>query len=365
MNLRALLSRLPLAPDRTDPAAWTRMARTLFATFVAAVVGVFALVALVDPYNVVPFSPKVKRELMDINQRWLYPSVVRSGRYDSLVIGTSTSRLLDPEKLNAALGGHFANLAMNSATAWEQIQILDLYRRERGAPKTLIVGIDVVWCNVEADRERITFRGFPEWMYDDSRWNDLAYLLNFKTIEIAGRQVGNWLGLRPPRIRADGYEVFVPPEASYDLERARGHIWGAGTRRIVPQIPAVQLSAAEAAALRFPALDWLEAQLAPLAGKSRILLVAMPVHVAAQPQPGSHAAAVEATCKQRLSAMAARVGAQAMDWRIASPLTSDDQNYWDNLHFRLPIAGKVIEGLAQHLQGRDEAEDGSWRRLTP
>jgi len=41
---------------------------------------------------------------------------VRSGRYDSAVVGTSTVRLLDPQRLGALFGARFANLGLNAGT---------------------------------------------------------------------------------------------------------------------------------------------------------------------------------------------------------------------------------------------------------
>src|SRR5690606_21597141 len=140
--------------------------------------------------------------------------------YDSLIVGSSTSRLLDPERLNGPFGARFVNMAMNSMQAWEQRIMIDLFLRTVGAPKVLLIGIDAVWCNPQADRLRAEY-GFPEWMYDDDRWNDLLHLLNTATAEITGRMIGNRLGLYGERVRQDGYGVFVPPEEQYDLAKAR------------------------------------------------------------------------------------------------------------------------------------------------
>jgi hypothetical protein len=49
----------------------------------------------------------------------MYPQILRTRRYDSIVVGTSTIRLLDPVALDRALGGHFASVALLSGTAWE------------------------------------------------------------------------------------------------------------------------------------------------------------------------------------------------------------------------------------------------------
>lgn len=352
-----------------DGAAWRGMARTTAITLAGGLGLVAGTIYLVDPYDVVPFSPPAPRPMMDLNQRWLYPAVARSGRYDSLVIGTSTIRLLDPQRLDRAFGGRFANLAMNSATAWEQDQLARVFLRAAGPPRTLVIGIDTVWCAQDADTRRITFRGFPEWMYDDDRWNDLVHLLNGKTLEIAGRLVGYWLGLRDARYRDDGFEVFVPPEASYDLARARTHLYPDGAARPAPVDPPVRLDPALVETIRFPAHDWVDGLLGETRGRTRVILAAMPVHVSAQPVPGSEAAAVERLCLDRLAAIARRHGAVMVDWRYPSALTREDANYWDPLHYRLPVAERLVEDLRAAASGGTSPDgtspDGTWRVTAP
>lgn len=334
--------------------------------FAFAALGLTAAIALavwlLDPYGVSPLRLPIARPIMDINQRYMYPQVVRSGDYDSVLIGTSTSRLLDPKDLDAAFGGRYANLAMNAATAWEQTELAKLYLRHRPAPRSVIIGLDQMWCQEERNLVRITFRGFPAWMYDENRWNDLPELLNTKTLEIAGRLVAFHLGLMPERIRRDGYEVFTPPEATYDLARARWHIWkDRGATAIAPAEPPASLSEAEAAALRFPALDWLDELLRLMPTTAFRLLAAMPLHVAAQPTPGSRDAAVAAVCTDRIAAIARRHGVRFVDFAIASPITTVDANYWDPLHYRLPIANRIVAGLKAAAETGRDAPDGTYK----
>jgi hypothetical protein len=325
-------------------------AKAFLKAFAGAAAGVsallFAAVLLLDPYGVSPVRLPVPRVIMDINQRYMYPQIARAGLHDSVVIGTSTSRLLDPKALDQAFGGRFANLAMNAGTAWEQMELAKLYLKRNPAPRTFILGLDQMWCLPEAVIERTTFRGFPAWLYDDNPLNDLPELFNLKTLEVAGRVAMHHLGLMPERIRADGYEVFTPPETTYDLARARFHIWRERPGgRITPQMPARVLTEGEAQALVFPAIAWLDSLLGQLPQGSRRLLVHMPLHMAAQPTPGSLVAAQVALCKARIDAIAAKHRANVIDFAIDSPLTREDSNYWDPLHYRLPIADRIIAGM--------------------
>ena len=322
------------------------------------------LILLLDPYGVSPIRLPIQRPIMDINQRYMYPQIVRSRRYDSLVIGTSTSRLLDPEALNVAFGGRFANLAMNAATAWEQSELLKLALRHQSAPKTVIIGLDQMWCVDEQNLQKITFRGFPEWMYDDNPWNDLPGVFNSKALEITGRLAAYHLGWMKERIRRDGYEVFTPPEQTYDLARARAHIWrGYAGQSITPVEPPVILAAQTSAALQFPALQWLDDILTRIPHSSQRILAAMPLHIAAQPMPGSAEAARITVCKERIAAIARKHDLRFADFSIGSAITRDDANYWDPLHYRLPVAKRIIDGLQTAVQSGQDSPEGLYKVL--
>ena len=344
-----------------DDAAWRRVVRLFLSVFVGALALVYLFILLVDPYDLVPFSLPMERPLVSGSQRYAYPQVMRSRRYDALIIGTSTSRLIDPQALNGPFKAHFANMAMNAGTAWEQWTAFEYFRRVAGAPKVLIVAGDGAWCEPNADTHRVTSHGFPEWLYDDSRLNDFVKMFSSDTVEVAARLIGYHLGWYRARSRYDGFEVFTPPENEYDLVRARRGIWRGGEPRALPDLPPPQLSEAERRALKFPALDWMQQMFTELPQATRKVVAFMPVHVTAQAWPGTRAAAVEAECKARIAAVARRHGATMIDWRIASPITREDSNYWDSLHYRLAVAQRVARELVAAVVEGAESPDGDYR----
>jgi hypothetical protein len=341
---------------------WKRFVVLFARTFAATLAVSYAFVLLVDPYDIVPFSLRFERSLVSISYPFMYPQVVRSGKFDSLIVGTSTSRLLDPAFLGKALDVRLANLAVNSMMAWEQKTMVEYFERHVGPPKALIVAIDGVWCNENADRARHNPVGWPDWLYDDNPWNDYLYLLNEPTLEIAVRLVGNKLGLYRERVRFDGFEVFTPPDETYDLERARRDIWRDRSPETVPDLPPPPLSERERASLSFPALEWLDRMMSRLPASTTKVMAFMPVHVAAQPWPGTKGAAIEAACKARIAEIGRKTGAKVIDWRIASPITREDRNYWDSVHYRLPIAQRLQQEIVDALNGRRSA-DGTYRIL--
>jgi hypothetical protein len=252
---------------------------------------------------------------------------------------------------------------MPSMSAWEQFQAVDYFRRTVAMPKAVLIGLDHEWCG-EGASPRSRDEEFPSWAFSGNRWNALRYLLNSATLEVAGRTVGALLGLYPPKLRADGFEIFVPPDSTYDAARARDRIWtpGNGPTR-GPRPSPLALSEAERGAMSFPIMTLLDQALAELPSSTEKLLIFTPVHVASQPPPGSYREAMEAECKARAASIARARGATLIDWRISSPLTTEDTNYWDMVHYRLPIAYRLIEDLGRVVHQGRESSDGSYRIL--
>ncbi len=344
--------------------AWVQWSRWFLAAAMVVAGLLFAFVAVLDPFGMRVHAGQAPRPIMDINQRFMYPQLVRSGRFDAAVIGTSTMRLLDPEVLSRGLGARFVNLAMNAATPWEQVQMAQLFRQHVRAPKRLIWGIDTTWCEADAvdEAKRLTPRPVPAWLSREVGWSDWPKLLNLTNLEIAGRLMAYRLGWSPERIRGDGYEVFTPPEASYDIARARGHIYaghGGTIADLAPLSPPAAIAPAESATWRFPALSWLEESIATLPKSTQVMLVLPPAHLMAYPREGSAGWQRYARCKADIAALARRHGAVVVDYAHASPITSQDANYWDPLHFRLAVAARFGEELARIGKGDAPLADGA------
>jgi hypothetical protein len=335
---------------------WTRFVRVFLGVFLGglAVGGLFIL--LVDPYGVVPFSLPIERPLVEGNQRLAYPRLIRSRRFDALIIGSSTARSLDPEQLNGPFGVRFANLAIAGGRAGEQMALLDYYLRTVGAPKVLIVNLDFFWCDPDAERKGFFHTDFPYWIYDDNPWNDYAHLFNTNTLEIAGRIVGAHLGLYRGQYRADGFALFTPPDAQYNLEHARKQITGPPA----DGLPSITASGEGPDGLKFPALDLLAPVLARIPSSSLKILLFLPMHAAIQGKPGTLQTSIVAACKARVASLATAHGAKVIDWLIESPITTDDSNYWDPMHFRIAVARQIERGLIDAMVRSQEPSDGSY-----
>lgn len=324
----------------------------------------FAAAVIVDPYDSLLISPPFERVPITQNQRFAYPALAREPRFDSAVIGTSTSRLIRPDKLAETMGGSFVNLSMNSATAYEQTRIFALFLRHHPRPKTVLFGIDVVWCSPAKTYRKYTTRPFPPWLYDDNPWNDLMHLFNFPTLEEVGRMIAYFTGLRPPRYGLDGYSNFLPPESDYDLAKVQRGIYGdQGPRRRAVESGAPD--ATKRARWTFATHALFREMLSTLPDDSRKIVFFVPYHHFIQPAPGSRKEAVWSECKRRLTKIAAGfANSHVLDFMIPSEITLADENYWDTLHYSWRTADRVIELIAQGVE-QERSAPGYFDYLEP
>mgnify|MGYP001171438839 CR=1 FL=1 len=348
------------ARQTNDAASWRRFTRLFLGLFGGAITLLTLAVIVANPFRAVPYRTG-GLPLMTSEQRLLYPSIARDPAFDSAVFGTSSIRLLRPSLLDAELGGRFAQLAIDNATAWEELQVAALFARSRPAGQTVrrvILGIDVRWCTVETASPPLDRHAFPATLYDQSRLNDLQYLLSFASIEAVGR-LAKLLNDESPRFDAAGYGNFLPPDSEYDLARVREKLWGNAGRdtRQPPQTP-VALSESERAALPFASHAALRDFLALWPDQTEVLLLFVPYHIARQPVEGSRGAAHWAECRRRIVDIArSRPRTGVADMMIASPVTREDSNYWDPLHYRIGVADRLPGLIAgAWLQGKDLPE---------
>ena len=306
---------------------------------------VYGFVALVDPWGVLPLSPTLPRAPISTNARFSFPALARSAMFDSAIIGTSTSRMLRPAVRDPALGARFANLAMNSATAWEQARLLALFARHHAAPRAVLVGLDAAWCERVAPQD--SGRPFPAWMYDGSPWRGYREIATLYAVQEAANQFAVVTGLKRRRYGPDGYTSFLPDDNRYDPARVAAIFTQWGDARNEAVVP-----------VALPALPLLAAGLAALPPATEKLLVFMPSEIGQHGAPGSDAAALLAACKAAVVDVArVTAGALVVDFQIDSPITRARDNYWDPLHYRITIADRIMADLAAARGGRAGPDD--------
>jgi len=342
---------------------WARFLKRLALSAVAAAAALLAFLFVVDGYDTVFFAPRFDREPVTSNQRFAFPALARKDRFDSAIIGTSTTRLLQPAELNPLFDARFVNLSMNDATAWEQARIFSVFQRHHAKPRVVVFGIDVVWCEVGEDFRKLTPRPFPTWMYDDNPWNDLANLFNLPALEETGRQFAYLTGLRRAKYGKDGYTNFLPPDGQYDPARALLRIYGPGGKVPPPASRPEAITEAEIASWRYPMHGLMRDMLASLPPETIKVLAVVPYHIHNQPAPGSRADRQWQECKRRLAVLAGAAGnGHVVDFMIESPLTVEDANYWDMLHFRGSLTAILSRGMAEAAREKRD-KPGLYRYL--
>lgn len=330
--------------------AWRRFVFFLIGAFAICSFACYGFILVMDPYQNVPFAPDLPRAPVSQNQRYAYPALARDPRFDSAIVGTSMVRLLKPERLNELLDARFVNLAMNSATAHEQVQMNALFLRHHPTPKVLVYALDDSWCRAVEQPERYTFRDFPEFMFDENRWNDLLYLFNDKALENAVRMLELVRGAREPKYGRDGYFDFTRDFGAYDLARTRQRIYGSATPP--PPPPAVALEPTPEDVPRMANLELLPSMLAAAPEGTRVVLLMPPMHIW---HVQRNAAGYRECKRQALAVTAAHPDAVVLDYLLDGTVTRNDRHYWDSIHYDDPVAARIEQDIAEALAGRVRA----------
>ena len=330
---------------------WPQFIRLLLCATIAIGSALYAFILVLDPYQNVPFSPDLSRAPVSTNQRFAFPALARDARFDSAVIGTSAVRPLDPARLGAALDAHFVNLAMNSATAYEQGRMHEIFLRHHPQPRYLVLGMDGTWCSRAKRIDRYTFRDFPEWMFDDDQWNDLFYLFNDKALENAARMLELLIGTREPKYRRDGYRDFTLDFGAFDADAVTNRLYEDGNRDYRDAQILASLNHPE---WHYPLAESLRDLVQRTPDSSRWALVFLPLH-------GRYVAKLAdnmAECKARIVRLFSDMDNVAvLDYLYVSALTRTDANYWDAVHFRDPVARQLEHDITSVFAGHAPASE--------
>ncbi|MBV9969779.1 MAG: hypothetical protein JO228_07340 [Xanthobacteraceae bacterium] len=342
--------------EAADTSAWRRFIAVLLAVTAAVIISAAAFVAIVDPYDSLAFSPRWKRHRVTTNERYAFPGLIRHGRFDSAVFGTSTMMLLQPAELDERLGGRFANLAMSYGTAWEQAQMMKFFAAHTPVPvRAVVVGMDMDWCSPKVPLAELTPHPFPPWEYDDDPFNDYAHLLNTRALLHSVRQALTLAHLVRPEFQDDGYYRFTPDDSRYDAERARRTIYE--NAPVTPPLdPRAEPPApgSRPADWTFPDLALLGQALDALPAPTRKILVFVPIHISvlldgSQWSQFSH-------CKEAVVELAEkRRDVTVLDMMRPSPLTRNDEAYWDTVHYRVRHASDIIDAIGSAVDDGQES----------
>lgn len=137
------------------------------------------LVIMLFNYVIDPFQQFRINKYGRGEQRKINPGIAKNYKYDSIIIGTSTSQNIHKKDIKKAFDIENAiNLSMSGSTQTEQEQLLNLALKYNDV-KLVIYGMDMfsyTW-NPGTFRSRI-----PDYLYNENKFLKFKYLLNVETL---------------------------------------------------------------------------------------------------------------------------------------------------------------------------------------
>lgn len=323
-------------------AAWRQFAVTLLGAAAAALVGIVGLAYAVDPYDSGRSALFAKPGVRPQGPRTAAASRGRDQTFDSAVIGNSHVQLLSPARLKEKTGLAFVQLSVPASRPKEHLVLLDWFlRHRRTPPRAVILGVDTTWCT--QDPKLTNDKPFPFWLFSA---NPLAYargLIRYDILEELPRRLAYVFGRSPERARPDGYWDYEADymQLGYDRRpdlRARLEVeagdWATDPRGF------------------FPAANALREAATMLPAQTALIILFPPSYVRSQPKPGTPAAAADEACKARFREIAAsRPRTAVVDWRSGRAPNRDPVLFFDQTHYRQPIAELVENDVAKSLAG--------------
>lgn len=315
---------------------WRRLLRRYAVSTLIVGAAIAALLLALDPYDTGRFSLLPAHGVANFGQRLAFASVARRPNVDAAIIGNSTIQLIDPARLSNLIGHKVVSLAVPGSGPVEQLVLADYFRRQHQHNPDLnfVLGLDQSWCTT-ANPITPSYP-FPFWLYSNDTLDYVVNMMRYKSLEAGARRLKLLAGLDQPA-RADGYH-------DYDT----GKLWHAPE---FDEAPAPnQQSGGQVLASHFTALPLLQRFFAGVGPKARVVLVVPPRYVSAIPPAGSAAAAELDACKDAFRRLAeTRSNTWMVDFLIDSQFTRHEDDFWDTIHYRGPVARAIEDRLADVL----------------
>jgi hypothetical protein len=323
-------------------AAWRHFLRCLLLVALATYGLIVAALLAFDPYDKGWFQLVPGNGIPRAGQRLMNVGLARNPHFDSAVFGDSTAQLLSPARLDALLGGHFAQLTIPGTGPYEQVLELNwfLATHPQGV-KTLVFGFDDYWCDTTLAYSPDSVRNpFPFWLYGTDRFAYVASLAGFSSFDAVRRKALRLMDIGAP-MPADGFNDYDAGKA-YDAAAIAAHLPPISPDSRTP--PTIAPTAEEAQA--FVAFAALFHRLEALPDV-KVHFLLMPLYAGALPGAGTDDERQTGLCKGILAEAAARhANWRFHDFREKNAMTMTAENFWDKMHYRDEFARRMIAGLA-------------------
>ncbi|WP_375408966.1 hypothetical protein [uncultured Methylobacterium sp.] len=307
--------------------------------------GYLALAYLVDPYDS-GRSPLVSGSgVRPQGPRMAAASRGRDPAFSGAVIGNSHIQLVSPERLSGRSGIPFVQLSIPATSPAEQFAILDWYLRHHPAPEAIVIAPDEYWCT--DDPALPNPKSFPFWLFSDSTHVYLRGLMRFSVAEEVVERLGRLLHRDPPRARPDGWSDYKDQYLGLAARDPRRASEQAAQR----QTPAPDTPDPGRAGPDFPAAVRLAERVGRLPARTALVLVFPPIAPAALPRPGTAREAAEVACKAAVATAARRhLRTAILDWRTRRPALDDPTLFFDQSHYRHPVATRLADAIADAIR---------------
>ncbi|WP_375463970.1 hypothetical protein [uncultured Methylobacterium sp.] len=325
----------------TPDAAWHRFVRLALGTAAGLALGYLGLAYAIDPYDSGRSTLFSVGGVRPQGPRTASASRGRDPAFTGAIIGNSHIQLVEPARLSALTGIAFVQLAVPATGPGEQFLILDWYLRHHPGPEAVVVAADEYWCT--DDPALPNAKPFPFWLLSSDVPAYLRGLMRFSVAqEVVGRS--GWLmRRRRPLSPADGWWDYEPDYLR--LGDADDPRLAADRDRPAPDAPDPHRAGPFPAAARFAAA------LGRVPRATPVVLVFPPLYAAGLPRPGTGRARADAACREALAgALAAHPRAAVLDWRRDRPETRDAALFFDQTHYRHPLARQVADDIADALR---------------
>jgi hypothetical protein len=320
--------------------AWRRFALIFVAAAACAILGVLAAAYAVDPYDSGRSGVLHKPGVRPQGPRTAAASRGRDPAFEAAIVGNSHVQLISPERLNVLTGSSFVQLTVPATGPKEQFVLIDWFMRHHPGARAIVIGADDRWCT--ADPAMPNAKPFPFWLYSRDPLEYVRGLLRYSVLEELAQRLRYVFAARAPRAQADGYWDYEP------LYEAQGFGRDLALRARLERRFTESYIANETG--RFPAAERLREVAAGLSGKTAVIVVFPPVYVQLLPKPGSPGDRADRACKAALAEAAASSGnGAAVDWRRDREEVRNAAWFFDQTHYRRPIAELVERDIASAL----------------
>ena len=324
---------------------WRAFSISFGAAAAAILAGYVALAYLVDPYDTGRSPIGWKTGVRPQGPRTAVASRGRDPAFDGASIGNSHIQLVSPERLAEKARIPFVQLSVPATSPAEHFAILGWYLRHHADPKAIVIAPDEYWCT--DDPALPNPKSFPFWLLADSTPAYLRGLMRFSAAQEVVNRLGRASRRNPSRARPDGWSDYEPTYLGLAANDPRGAAQQAAQR----DTPAPDGPDPGRGGPRFPAADRFADIAARLPATTALVVVFPPISPATLPRPGTVREAAETACKDAVAAAARRHPRTAvLDWRTRRPDLADPSLFFDQGHYRRPVADSLADGIAAALE---------------